>query len=81
MHVWINSIVEGKLAPSALAPEELATAGLGNLLRLHKLAGRDVRPAEVNGEPAFEVRHDDGAVHAVHWLSSRNEGAPRRGSL
>jgi hypothetical protein len=77
MHLWVNSIVEGELAQSALAPEDLAAAGLGNLLRLHKMAGRDVRPSQKNGEPAFEVRHDDGAIHALHWLSSNDEGASR----
>lgn len=75
MLVWVNSIVEGELARSASASEPIATAGLGNLLRLHKLAGREVRRAEVRGEPAFEVRHRDGAVHAVHWLSPVDEGA------
>jgi hypothetical protein len=78
MHLWVNSIVEGELGPSALATEDLATAGLGNLLRLHRMAGRDVRESRVNGEPAYEVLHDDGARHALQWLSSRNEGAPRR---
>lgn len=77
MHLWVNSIVEGELTKSPCATEDVATAGLGNLLRLHRLAGRDVRPSRVNGELAYEVRHDDGAVHALHWLSARDEGAPR----
>lgn len=77
MHLWVNSIVEGELAPSPCAPEDLATAGLGNLLRLHRLAGRDVLPSQVNGEAAYEVRHDDGAVHALHWLSTHDQGASR----
>ena len=75
MHVWVNSIIEGELEPSPSAPEELATSGLGNLLRLHRLAGREVSRLETDGEPAYQVLHDDGTVHAVHWLSLRDEGA------
>ena len=75
MQVWINSIIEGELERSPCAPEAIATSGLGNLLRLHRLAGRDVTPLERNGEPAYEVRHEDGSLHALHWLSLRDEGA------
>jgi len=77
MHLWVNSIVEGELTQSPCAAEDVATAGLGNLLRLHRLAGRDVRPSQVNGETAYEVRHDDGAVHALHWISVGAEAATR----
>ena len=77
MHFWVNSLIEGELARSGLASGEIATSGLDNLARLHRLAGREVRAASVNGEPGYEVRHGDGTVHAVNWLSRVDEGSAR----
>ena len=78
MHCWVNSVIEGELERSAYAADDVAAGGLENLLRLHRLAGRQVIPtAHHDGQPAYEVRYGDGHVHAVHWLSRRNEGADR----
>jgi hypothetical protein len=77
MHLWVNSLIEGELERSALTSGPIAATGLENLARLHRLAGRDVHTSQVNGEPAYEVRHLDGRVHAIHWLSRVDEGAAR----
>jgi hypothetical protein len=77
MHFWVNSLIEGEFEHSALASGQIATSGLENLVRLHRLAGRDVQPATINGEPGYEVRHGDGRVHAVHWLAPADSGSPR----
>ena len=75
MLLYVNSIVEGSRLRSIYSGEPIVQAGLGSLLRLHKMAGRSVHEVEFEGVHAFKVLHPTGELHAIHWLSPSDEGA------